>query len=254
MTKPTIWSVLPSATHGRRSGGKTWSSLAPHALAVLDVRPARYSARQLVAIGLAPGLDMDLSEPRASSSRARRMPISLVARCHQRIIGPSRLPSVAVTDETLTNIAARCRSSPAADDPMPNGPTGLHGPTEMPDYKGAPLDADRGPGLGCFWFQVVLLVMLLILTPISVWLSAPSWLSAAVPDHLRLMLLFFVGQTMVFLLRLVAADRRTRRRPVERQRAQTVGQIEDDRPLKPLVAVRRGRHHPRRAADLTSSC
>ena len=96
----------------------------------------------------------------------------------------------------------------------------------MPDYKGAPLDADCGPGLGCFWFQVVLLVMLLILTPISVWLSAPSWLSAAFLI-ISLVLLFFVGQTMVFLLRLVAADRRTRRRPLSPTARSTVGQLED---------------------------
>ena len=29
---------------------------------------------------------------------------------------------------------------------------------QFPEYKGAPLDPERGPGLGCFWIQVVLLV------------------------------------------------------------------------------------------------
>ena len=96
----------------------------------------------------------------------------------------------------------------------------------MPDYKGAPLDADRGPGLGCFWFQVGLLVLLLVLTPISVWAAAPTWLSALLLI-IVLVLLFFVGQTMIFLLRLVAADRRTRRRPMSPAARQTVGQIED---------------------------
>jgi hypothetical protein len=97
----------------------------------------------------------------------------------------------------------------------------------MPDYKGAPLDAERGPGLGCFWFQVGLLVLLLILTPVSVWLAAPSWVSALMLIVV-LVLLFFVGQTMIFLLRLVAADRRTRRRPLAPTARATVGQIEDD--------------------------
>ena len=96
----------------------------------------------------------------------------------------------------------------------------------MPEYKGAPLDAERGPGLGCFWIQVVLLVALLVLTPLSVIWAAPSWLSAALLI-LSLVILFFVGQTMIFLLRLVAADRRSRRRPLRPEARQTVGQLED---------------------------
>jgi hypothetical protein len=117
----------------------------------------------------------------------------------------------------------RLDDSPPADSPeaAPN----LTDPT-MPNYKGAPLEADRGPGLGCFWSQVVLLVALLILTPLSVVFSAPSWLSAAMLI-LVLVLLFFVGQTMIFLLRLVAADRRTRRRPLAPSARRTVGQLEE---------------------------
>ena len=98
---------------------------------------------------------------------------------------------------------------------------------QFPDYKGAPLDPERGPGLGCFWAQVVLLVLLLVLTPITVWADAPTWLSAAMLI-LSLVLLFFVGQTMIFLLRLVAADRRTRRRPLAATARKTVGQMEDE--------------------------
>ena len=105
------------------------------------------------------------------------------------------------------------------------GPTAEPDP-QLPDYKGAPLDPERGPGLGCFWFQIVMLVLLLILTPISVWLAAPSWLSAALLI-IVLILLFFTGQTMIFLLRLVAADRRTRRRPLAPTARATVGQLED---------------------------
>jgi hypothetical protein len=96
----------------------------------------------------------------------------------------------------------------------------------MPEYKGAPLDAERGPGLGCFWIQVVLLVALLILTPLSVVWAWPSMVSAVLLI-LSLAILFFVGQTMIFLLRLVAADRRSRRRPLRPDARQTVGQIED---------------------------
>jgi hypothetical protein len=97
----------------------------------------------------------------------------------------------------------------------------------MPEYKGAPLDAERGPGLGCFWIQIVLLVALLILTPLSVLWAWPSEVSAALLI-LSLVLLFFVGQTMIFLLRLVAADRRSRRRPNSPSARRTVGQLEDE--------------------------
>ena len=97
---------------------------------------------------------------------------------------------------------------------------------DMPDYKGAPLDSERGPGLGCFWIQVVLLVALLVLTPLSVVMAAPPWLSA-VMLFISLGLLFFVGQTMIFLLRLVAADRRARRRPLRSGARPTVGQLDD---------------------------
>jgi hypothetical protein len=96
----------------------------------------------------------------------------------------------------------------------------------MPDYKGEPLDPARGPGLGCFWLQVVVLAVLLVLTPLTVVWAAPSLVSAALLI-LTLVLLLFVGQTTIFLLRLVAADRRTRRRPLRPDARRTVGQLED---------------------------
>jgi hypothetical protein len=43
---------------------------------------------------------------------------------------------------------------------------------------------------------------------------------------LSLVLLFFTGQTMIFLLRLVAADRRSRRRPMAPSARPTVGDLE----------------------------
>ncbi len=96
------------------------------------------------------------------------------------------------------------------------------------DYKGAPLDAAKGPGLGCFWIQVVVLVVVVVLTPLS---AAWEW---PVPVTifllaLTLVLLLFVGQTIIFLLRIVAADRRAtgRRRPM-RSETKTVGEIEDE--------------------------
>jgi len=120
------------------------------------------------------------------------------------------------------------------DQPAPNvaPEDGAPPAAAMPEYKGGPLDADRGPGLGCFWAQVVLLVVLLVLTPLSVYMDAPSWLSAALLI-LVLILLFFVGQTMIFLLRLVAADRRTRRRPLAPAARRTVGQLEEAQTAAP---------------------
>ena len=96
------------------------------------------------------------------------------------------------------------------------------------DYKGAPLDAEKGPGLGCFWIQIVTLAIVVVLTPLS---AAWEW---PVPVTIvllaiTLVLLLFVGQTIIFLLRLVAADRRApgRRRPM-RSETKTVGEIEDE--------------------------
>jgi len=91
-------------------------------------------------------------------------------------------------------------------------------------YKGAPLEAGRGPGLGCFWSQMVALVVLIVLTPLSV---------GRVPDVVTAILLFATiglllvsGQTIIFLLRIVAADRRGRREPLA-PRSPTVGQLEE---------------------------
>jgi hypothetical protein len=95
------------------------------------------------------------------------------------------------------------------------------------DYKGAPLDSEKGPGLGCFWTQLVVLGVLLILTPLSVAWNWPSWISGGLLIVV-LLLLLLAGQTVIFLLRLVAADRRAagRRRPLG-SRTPTVGEIED---------------------------
>jgi hypothetical protein len=93
-------------------------------------------------------------------------------------------------------------------------------------YKGEDLDAERGPGLGCFRFQVGLLVFLIVLTPLSVAWHWPEWISAVLLFAVILLLLF-AGQTIIFLLRLVAADRRGRRRPLASE-TRTVGELEDE--------------------------
>jgi hypothetical protein len=112
---------------------------------------------------------------------------------------------------------------------IPGGPE--RGPVRGVEYKGEPLDAAKGPGLGCFWLQIITLVVVMFLTPLS---AAWEW---PVPVTIvllatTLVLLLFVGQTVIFLLRLVAADRRAdraagRRRPLD-SATKTVGELEDE--------------------------
>jgi len=140
----------------------------------------------------------------------------------RRVIGASAVSPVSfplVTDETRETESPRPTALPAA----PHRPSGAinQGPIE---YKGQPLDAERGPGLGCFRIQLVVLVILILATPLSV---------GRVPDVVSALMLFATialllvsGQTIIFLLRLVAADRRGRRQPLA-ARTPTVGQLED---------------------------
>ncbi|HLO34428.1 MAG TPA: hypothetical protein VK194_00025 [Candidatus Deferrimicrobium sp.] len=92
-------------------------------------------------------------------------------------------------------------------------------------YKGDDLDAERGPGLGCFRFQLVVLAIFVVLTPLSVVWQWPDAVSAALLFAVVILLLV-TGQTIIFLLRLVAADRRGRRRPLA-SATRTVGELED---------------------------
>ena len=94
------------------------------------------------------------------------------------------------------------------------------------EYKGEPLDAERGPGLGCFRFQLAVLVVFVVLTPLTVAWKWPTWISVLLLFAV-IVLLLVAGQTVIFLLRLVAADRRTRRQPLG-SATKTVGQLEDE--------------------------
>ena len=72
-----------------------------------------------------------------------------------------------------------------------------------------------------------MLGILLVLTPLTVALAWPPLVSAALLI-LTLILLLFTGQTVIFLLRLVAADRRGRRTPRSATARKTVGMLEDE--------------------------
>jgi hypothetical protein len=69
-----------------------------------------------------------------------------------------------------------------------------------------------------------------VLTPLTVAWGWPAAVSAALL-FVTLILLLFAGQTVIFLLRLVAADRRDGRRRPLGGTTPTVGQIEDEESL-----------------------
>lgn len=108
-------------------------------------------------------------------------------------------------------------------DPTPPRPPRSTGPVQ---YKGDDLEAERGPGLGCFRFQLAVLVVFIVLTPLSVVWGWPDTVSAVLL-FVVIGLLLTTGQTIIFLLRLVAADRRSRRRPLG-SATKTVGELEDE--------------------------
>ena len=138
--------------------------------------------------------------------------------------GPPPVPCLLVTQpadgaepetQPETEPGAEPETAPAAPSPT----------ARAVQYKGAELDSERGPGLGCFRFQLIVLVILLVLTPIGVNAGWPDWLTAALL-FITLALLLVAGQTVIFLLRLVAADRRGRRRPLASE-TRTVGELDD---------------------------
>lgn len=108
-------------------------------------------------------------------------------------------------------------------------------PQRPVEYKGEPLDAARGPGLGCFWVQVVVLVVFIVLTPLSVsWGWSPT--VSAILLFAVILLLLLTGQTMIFLLRLVAAGRSEGRRRPLASSTPTVGELEDEDPAAAVSA------------------
>jgi hypothetical protein len=118
-------------------------------------------------------------------------------------------------------------------DPTPERPRRpATGPVQ---YRGEDLEPERGPGLGCFRFQLGVLVTLIVLTPLTVVWEWPPWISAVLLFAV-IALLLVAGQTIIFLLRLVAADRRGRRRPLA-SGTKTVGELEDEGVASPAEAT-----------------
>jgi hypothetical protein len=120
-------------------------------------------------------------------------------------------------------------------DPTPARRPRATGPVQ---YRGQELQSERGPGLGCFRFQLIVLAVFIVLTPLSVTWDWPPAVSAGLLFAV-IALLLVTGQTIIFLLRLVAADRRSRRRPLASE-TRTVGELEDSasEPAEPGGPVR----------------
>ena len=84
--------------------------------------------------------------------------------------------TAAPVDSSTLAADAPTDSAGAPEVDAPEGPAPSEGEAaapgtpsgERPDYKGEPLDAERGPGLGCFWIQIGLLTFFLVLTPLTV--------------------------------------------------------------------------------------
>jgi hypothetical protein len=77
----------------------------------------------------------------------------------------------------------------------------------------------------------VVLTIFIVLAPLSVGWGWPPAVSAGLL-FVVILLLLVTGQTIIFLLRLVAADRRGRRRPLASP-TPTVGELEDAAPAEP---------------------
>jgi hypothetical protein len=89
----------------------------------------------------------------------------------------------------------------------------------------------------------VVLAVFIVLTPLTVVWNWPIAVSAGLLFAV-IALLLITGQTIIFLLRLVAADRRGRRRPLASD-SKTVGELEDASAPPPDAAAGEGDDAPR---------
>jgi hypothetical protein len=147
------------------------------------------------------------------------------------VTDPAPDPNADPSPALAPNPALGPNPDPAADpdhapdpnaDPTPPRRPRATGPVQ---YRGEELRQERGPGLGCFRFQLIVLAVFVVLTPLSVnWGWSPAVSAGLLFAVIALLLV--TGQTIIFLLRLVAADRRGRRRPLASE-TRTVGELED---------------------------
>jgi hypothetical protein len=144
-----------------------------------------------------------------------------------------------VTDQPGDVIDRTPTPPPSGPPALPFDPDADPTPPRLPratgpvQYRGEELQPERGPGLGCFRFQLLVLALFVVLTPASVMWGWPSAVSAGLLFAV-IALLLVTGQTIIFLLRLVSADRRGRRRPLASE-TRTVGELEDsaEPPVEP---------------------
>lgn len=144
-------------------------------------------------------------------------------------VGPEPPTATETTTAPATETATPTEAPAAPEPPKPGRAlASAEVPSRRPEYKGEELDPERGPGLGCFWFQVIVLGFFIVLIPIGLKLNWPFELLALLL-FVVIGLLLLTGQSVIFLLRLVAADRRAqgRRRPLASP-TRTVGELEDE--------------------------
>ncbi len=136
---------------------------------------------------------------------------------------PVLAPAPSLPAEAAPSVpASSVPPDPKADPTPPRRPRPTTGPVQ---YKGDDLESERGPGLGCFRFQLAVLVTFIVLTPLTVVWNWPATISTVLL-FVVIGLLLTIGQTIIFLLRLIAADRRGRRVPLGAG-SRTVGELED---------------------------
>ena len=139
------------------------------------------------------------------------------------VLAPDPAPSTPSDPNADPSDPARSAPSDPNADPTPQ--RRARPPTGPVQYKGDDLEPERGPGLGCFRFQLAVLVVFIVLTPLTVVWNWPATVSTVLL-FVVIGLLLTTGQTIIFLLRLVAADRRGRRVPLGGG-TRTVGELED---------------------------
>ena len=154
------------------------------------------------------------------------------------VLAPNPAPS-APSDPAPSAPPDPARSAPSDPNADPTPQRRARSTTGPVQYKGDDLEPERGPGLGCFRFQLAVLVVFIVLTPLTVVWNWPATVSTVLL-FVVIGLLLTTGQTIIFLLRLVAADRRGRRVPLGGA-TRTVGELEDaEKSATPAVPASTG--------------
>ena len=114
----------------------------------------------------------------ALPAKARCLRAEVLGSIGTPVAGARPIPRGAASmDGRMTDSPPDAQASPPPEPAptIPSAPPAAPTPPASPLYKGEPLDAERGPGLGCFWTQAVVLVVVLLLIPFGVNAHWPIW-------------------------------------------------------------------------------